>query len=159
MNDQNFTRTFTVDQSPEEAFAAINNVRGWWSEEIEGSTDKLGEEFKYHFKDVHRCTIKITELVPNKKVVWRVLDNYFSFTKDKTEWTGTDITFEISKKDDKTEVHFTHLGLVPEYECFNVCSNAWGSYITGSLRDLITTGKGQPNVGHAITDSERALSM
>ncbi len=159
MNDQNFTRTFTVDQSPEEAFAAINNVRGWWSEEIEGSTDMLGEEFKYHFKDVHRSTMKITELVPNKKVVWRVLDNYFNFTKDKTEWTGTDITFEISKKGDKTEIHFTHLGLVPEYECFNVCSNAWGSYITGSLRDLITTGKGQPNVGHAITDSERALSM
>ncbi len=113
MNDRNYTTSFTVDQIPEEAFAAINNVRGWWSEEIEGSTDKLGEEFKYHFKDLHRCTMKITELVPNKKVVWHVLDNYFSFTKDKTEWKDTEITFEISKKGDKTEIHFTHRGLVP----------------------------------------------
>ncbi len=158
MNDQNFSTTFTVDQSPEEAFAAINNVRGWWSEEIEGSTDRLGEVFQYHFQDVHRCTMKITELVPNKKIVWRVLDNYFSFTKDKSEWKDTEISFEISKKGDKTEINFTHLGLVPEYECFNVCSAGWSSYINGSLWNLITTGKGQPNVGQAITESERALS-
>jgi len=41
MTKQNFTATFSVDQSPEEALAAINNVRGWWSEEIEGGTSKL----------------------------------------------------------------------------------------------------------------------
>jgi hypothetical protein len=145
MSDQNFTATFTVDQTPEEAFAAINNVRGWWSEEIEGSTDKLGDEFTYRYKDVHVCKMKLTEVVPGKKVVWLVLDNYFNFTEDKTEWKGTTITLEISKKDDKTEIHFTHLGLVPEYECFEICSNAWGSYVNGSLRSLIATGKGKPN--------------
>jgi hypothetical protein len=81
---------------------------------------------------------------PRPKVVWVVLDNYFNFTEDKTEWKGTKVIFEVSKKDDKTQLRFTHEGLVPEYECFNVCSNAWGSYINGSLRSLITTGKGQP---------------
>jgi len=145
MNGQNFTATFTVNQTPEEAFAAINNVRGWWSGEIEGSTDKLGAEFTYRYKDLHYSKQKITEFIPGKKVVWLVLDGFLNFVEDKSEWKGTKLTFEVSKKGDKTEVRFTHVGLVPEYECFNACSNAWGTYIKGSLRSLITTGKGQPN--------------
>jgi len=145
MTNQNFTTTFSVVQTPEEIFKAINNVRGWWSEEVEGRTDTLGAEFKYHYKDVHRWKMKMTEFVPGQKVVWVVLDNYFNFTEDKTEWKGTKVIFEVSKIDDKTQLRFTHEGLVPEYECFNVCSNAWGSYINGSLRSLITTGKEQPN--------------
>lgn len=74
-----------------------------------------------------------------------MLDNYFSFTEDRTEWKGTEITFEVTDKGDETEVRFTHRGLTPEYECFDVCSNSWGSYINGSLKRLITTGKGRPN--------------
>ena len=146
MNNQDFTTSFSVDQTPEQVFKAINHVRGWCSEEVEGSTDKLGDEFTYHYKDVHRCKIKITEFIPSKRVVWRVLDNYFNFIKDQSEWKGTEICFEISRKGNQTEVRFAHQGLVPENECFEVCSNAWGSYINGSLRSLITTGKGKPNL-------------
>jgi hypothetical protein len=145
MNDRNFSTSFTVDQTPEQAFAAINNVRGWWSEAIEGDTGKLGEEFTYRYKDLHYCKLKLTEVVSNRKVVWLVLDNHFNFTEDKSEWKGTEITFEISKKGNQTEIRFTHLGLVPEYECFDICSNAWGSYLNGSLRSLIATGQGKPN--------------
>jgi len=145
MNNQNFTTTLLEDQTPEDVFNAINNVRGWWSAEIEGGTEKLNDEFTYHYEDVHRCKMKLIEVIPGKKVVWLVTDNYFNFTKDKSEWKGTKISFDISKKDNKTQLRFTHLGLVPEYECFDICSNAWGQYIQHSLRNLITIGKGQPN--------------
>ena len=159
MTSSDFTTTILVDQSPQEAFKAINNVRGWWSEEIEGNTDKLNDEFKYHFEDVHNCQIKVIELVPDKKVVWLVMNNYFKFTKDKSEWTGTKIIFEISEKGDKTQIRFTHLGLVPEYECYDICQNAWTTYIQKSLRNLITTGKGQPNkAGNPQTEDEKNLS-
>jgi hypothetical protein len=147
--NQNYSTSFTVDQSPEEIFDAINNVRGWWSEEIEGDTDMLGV-FKYHYKDLHRCTIKITELVPGKKVVWHIVDNYFNFVKDKSEWKDTDIVFEIAKKGDKAEILFTHIGLVPQYECYSICSDAWGTYINSSLCNLITKGEGQPNQNEQI---------
>jgi Activator of Hsp90 ATPase homolog 1-like protein len=145
MNNQSFSTILLVDQTPKEVFNAINNIRGWWSEEIEGSTDKLNDEFKYHYDAVHRCQMKLIEVIPNKKVVWLVLDNYFEFTKDKSEWTSTKINFEISEKGNQTQLRFTHLGLVPQYECFDVCSNAWADYVQNSLKNLITKGTGQPN--------------
>ena len=145
MSNQNYTATILVDQSPQEACEAIRNVRGWWSEEIEGSTAEVGDEFRYHYQNVHSCTMKLVEHVAGKRVAWLVTDNYFNFTEDKTEWKGTRIVFEISRKGDRTEIQFTHEGLVPAYECYNVCSDAWGSYIRGSLKSLIASGKGSPN--------------
>jgi len=157
MPTQDYTTTFLVDKSPEQAFAAINNVRGWWSEQIEGHTDQLNAEFSYRYKDVHRCKIRITEFIPGKKVVWQVLENHFDFTKDKTEWTGTRIVFDIARMGDKTQVTFTHIGLVPAYECYKICSDAWHNYIDGSLKSLIETGKGTPNPYIPAINSAEAL--
>ena len=145
MTTKSFTTSFTVDQSPDEVFDAINDVRGWWSGEIEGSTDELGAEFTYRYKSLHRSTQKITELVRGKKVVWRVSDARLEFVEGKTEWNGTDIVFEIARKGGKTELRFTHVGLVPACQCYRDCAGAWGFYVNDSLRGLITTGKGDPN--------------
>jgi hypothetical protein len=152
MTNQNFTTAFLVDQTPKEAFDAINDLRGWWSGEIDGNTAKLGDEFTYRYRDVHRTKQRLIEVVPNEKVVWLVLDAYLNFTEDKTEWTGTKVIFEIAKKGDKTEVRFTHEGLVPKFECFDACSSAWSSYVNGSLRNLIATGKGSPNAKETRAD-------
>jgi hypothetical protein len=145
MKTSDYNTTITVEKTAKEAFDAINNVRGWWSEAIEGTTDKPDGEFNYHYKDVHNCTMKITEFVPDKKVVWLVKDNHFSFTSDENEWIGNRIIFEISQNDGKTQIQFTHEGLVPEYECYDICEESWGNYIHVSLRDLIASGKGHPN--------------
>ncbi|HLY70080.1 MAG TPA: hypothetical protein VKR53_10165 [Puia sp.] len=144
MNNQNFATTLLVDQNPEKAFNAINNVRGWWSENVEGGTNKLNDEFIYHYKDIHYCKIIVIELVPNQKVVWLVLDNYFKFTEDKSEWKGTKIVFDISQEGNQTKIGFRHEGLVPQYECYEICREAWTNYIQNSLRNRITTGKGNP---------------
>ena len=145
MNGQSYRTTFAVEQTPAEVFAAVTDVRGWWSAEIDGGTERVGDEFDYHYRDVHRCTMKLTEVVPGERVVWRVLDNYFDFTEDKSEWKDTEVIFEISAQGGRTELHFTHLGLVPDYECYETCTTGWRTYIDGSLRSLITTGQGQPN--------------
>ena len=139
MKSPNYTTTISVEQSPEQVFAAINNVRGWWSGNpgIEGSTDKLGDEFTYRYEPHHVSKQRVVELIPGKKVVWRVVDGSINFVEDKTEWNGTTIAFEISKQGDKTEIRFTHLGLKPDLECFDGCSDAWSSYLKGGLRTLI----------------------
>ena len=145
MKKDGFTTSFTVDQNPEQVFTAINNVRGWWSGEIAGDTNKLGAEFTYRYKDIHKSTQKITEFVFGKKVVWHVTDADLTFAKDKKEWIGTDIVFEIAKKGGNTELRFTHVGLVPAFECYGGCSGAWGALVNGNLRKLIETGNNQPD--------------
>lgn len=126
MNTKDYTTSFTMDRSLEEVFDTINNVRGWWSEEIEGNTDRLAAEFRFHHKDLYRSTQKITEFVPGMKVVCHVIDGQINFVKDRTEWDGTDIVFDIARKGDQTELRFTHVGPVPTIECYGGCSGAWG---------------------------------
>lgn len=145
MTNNNFTSTIVVDKNVTTAFNTIINFRAWWSEDIEGNTDILNETFFYHYKDVHLCKLKLIELVPNKKLVYEVLENEFNFTKDKTEWTNTRLVFEIIPEGNKTTIVFTHEGLVPQYECYKICEDAWTNYIQKSLNNCITTGKGEPN--------------
>ena len=143
MKEQNYHTSITVDSTAHEAFETINSVTEWWTENLEGSSRKLNDEFTVRFGDVHYSRQKLVEVVPGKKVVWLVTDSKLSFVKDKSEWTNTKISFEISSQNDKTKIDFRHLGLVPEMECFDACSNAWSQYIQ-SLQMLLTTGKGQP---------------
>ncbi len=141
----NFTTTFAVDQTPEQVFEAITNVRGWWSQQIDGDTARLGAEFTYQYRDLHYCKFRITELVPGRKVAWLVLDNYLNPTEDKTEWNGTTVIFEVDAYDGRTHVRFTHEGLVPAFECYDLCSSEWNRYLNGSLKNLIENGVGAPN--------------
>lgn len=141
-----YTASFTVDQSPEEVFKAVTNVRGWWGEGITGSTEKQGDEFVFEVPDVHRSVQKLVEVIPNKKVVWLVTESNMTFINDAAEWVGTKIIFTITREADGTKLTFTHEGLAPEVECYKFCAPAWDQYIQGSLYKLITTGKGTPNL-------------
>lgn len=139
---KDFTTSILVDNTPAQVFNAINNVRGWWQGEIKGSTTNLNDEFTYHMGDVHFSRQKIVEFIPDKKVVWLVTDSKINFVKDKNEWVDTRIIFEITPAGNKTELTFTHHGLVPAIECYGGCSGAWGQLIEKSLSSFITTGKG-----------------
>ncbi|MDQ3017971.1 MAG: SRPBCC domain-containing protein [Bacteroidota bacterium] len=171
MTTTNYTATLILDHSPKEVFDAITNVRGWWSEELKGNSSKLNDVFDYHFEDIHRCQMKLIEVIPDKKIVWLVTDNYFKpgifgeSPKDakvndnnadsRSEWIDTKVIFEISELGDQTQLNFTHDGLVPAFECYEACENGWNTYIRQSLSYLINTGKGMPNsTGKPMTVTE-----
>jgi hypothetical protein len=145
MNTPDLSFTLLVDQSPEVAFNAIRNVRGWWSENIDGTTGQLNDEFIYRYKHMHYSKQRLVELVPNKKIVWLVTHSQLYFLQHKEEWTGTRISFEITRQDNKTQVLFTHIGLVPGVECYSACQKGWSQYVQQSLLSLITTGTGAPD--------------
>lgn len=144
MDNQNFTTTITVDQTPAEVFKAINDPKAWWSDVIEGNTDQLNEEWTYHHGDNHRTKLKVVELIPGEKVVWLVEENYFKTFKDQSEWVGNQITFDIARVEGKTHLTFTQAGLTPADECYDACQYAWTGFIQKSLFSLITTGKALP---------------
>ncbi|MDQ3291491.1 MAG: SRPBCC domain-containing protein, partial [Bacteroidota bacterium] len=142
MKEQDFHISILVNATPQQAFTSINNVTQWWTENLEGRSQKLHDEFTVRFGDVHYSKQKLVEVIPDKKVVWLVTDSQLNFIQDKKEWTNTRVVFEIIPQNNRTQIYFTHVGLAPEIECFTACSNAWSRYIRESLFNLITTGKG-----------------
>lgn len=144
MKNQDYNETIEVNVTPHEAFNQINNVTKWWTENLEGQSQKLNDEFTVRFDDVHVSTQKLVEIIPDRRIVWLVTDCQLNFVQNKHEWNGTRICFDISQLNDKTQIRFTHEGLVPKIECFNGCSTAWGHYIKESLYKLLSVGVGQP---------------
>ena len=140
---QDITTTIMVDKTAEQVFNAINTPEKWWSGEFTGSAQKLNDEFTYRYKDMHYSKQRVAELVPNKKVVWLVTDSQLNFIEDKSEWTGTKISFEITEKHGKTQVVFTHYGISPQVECYDACNGAWTDLVGKSLVKFITTGEKQ----------------
>ncbi|MBI5069362.1 MAG: SRPBCC domain-containing protein [Deltaproteobacteria bacterium] len=143
--EQSYTTAFLVDRSPEEVYRAINDVRSWWSGRIDGDTDRLGGEFRYRYRDLHDTRQRVTELVPGKRIVWRVVDALLTFVERKEEWKGTEVVFDIARKGGKTEVRFRHLGLTRACECYGACSSGWDAFVNGNLRSWIATGEVQPS--------------
>jgi hypothetical protein len=146
MQNQNFNITFLLDQTPIEVFNAIHNVRGWWSEELEGDSEKLNDEFIYRHGEFHYSKHKLTEVIPNEKIVWHTLESKLSFVEKQDEWNGTKMIFDISKQGDKTKLDITHSGLVPGLQCYDGCSKGWTHYLENSLLPLITIGQGKPDL-------------
>lgn len=156
MKKQDYNTTITVNATAQKVYKNINNVSDWWSRSFEGHSKKLDDIFTVHFGETS-ITVKIVELIPNKKVVWHVIDCYKHWLKDKKEWKDTRMNWEISSEKNATQIHFTHIGLVPGVECYDGCEKAWDFYIKVSLFKLLSEGKGTPELnGGTVTLKDKA---
>jgi hypothetical protein len=143
METKNYHRTINVTVPATEVMKKINQVNLWWAKNFEGKSENLNDVFTVRFGTTF-VTFKITEMEAGKKVAWLVTDCYLPWLKDKTEWNDTQVVFEIEEGSDGTKVNFTHIGLVPEVECYEACEKGWDGHVKGSLYNLIATGIGQP---------------
>ena len=146
-----FTATIMVDQTPAEAFDAIANVRGWWTESFKGSAKSLNDVFSVQFGDTF-VDFKIVECTPERRVVWRVTDCNLHWLADKQEWKGTQVVWDIVPVGNATEIVMTHIGLIPEIECFENCKQGWNFFVGESLLKLLTEKKGMPGAARDDRD-------
>ena len=144
MDNRNFTTTIEVAQSPQTVFRCITrDVAKWWGgKDLDGKSIDLNDEFTINHPGAHYSKQKLVEVVPGEKIVWLVTDSTLYWLKrDQHEWTNTKMIFEITTKGDRTVIHFTHAGLVPEKECYAICEQGWTTVINDYLFHFITEGK------------------
>ena len=87
------------------AVATVEGVAGWWTQDATGVSD-VGRTLTFRFQsptgeEIGKFDIEVLELIPDKKVRWRVKSG-------PEEWVGTDIEFSLSQEGDYTVVLFGH---------------------------------------------------
>jgi hypothetical protein len=144
MDKQNYQSSITTKMSPQEVLEKIGRVSEWWANDSDGTSATVNDEFTVRFKNGDMYKMKVTDIVPGEKMVWDVIDSYQGWHEDHTEWTGTKIVWEVSAQKDGTDVKMTHVGLVPEFECYEACNRGWTYLVQKSLLALLNEGKGLP---------------
>jgi hypothetical protein len=153
-NQTDYHASIIVHATPEEAFNAICRVSDWWTGNIKGSAKKMGNKFTVTFGETF-SNFEVTEMIPGQKILWHVMDCNLHFLKNKKEWKGTDVLWEIMPMKEATEIQMTHIGLRPGIECFENCNDGWNHYIKESLFKLINEGKGVPDhPNHSARDRQ-----
>jgi len=144
MENKNYNRTIMVNASLEEAMKKISQINLWWRKDFSGIADNLNDKFTVPFGELNGeiafVDFMISELVPNKKVTWKVLDCNLPWFKDKKEWNNTEVVFILSEENGKTTIDFTHIGLVPEVDCYEACEKGWDGHITRDLVKFMNEG-------------------
>ena len=140
---QDFSYSITVKASAKATMEKISQVGLWWAKDFKGKASKLNDEFSVHFGDTY-VNYRISEVMPDKKIVWLVTDCNLGWINDKKEWKNNEMIWSLTEKDQKTQIDFTHKGMTPASECYESCKPGWTHHIKDSLLKLIDDGVGFP---------------
>ena len=126
--------------------ALTERINEWWGE-VDHQPKSLGQKFKVSFGEAY-WRFEVIALEQDKRAVWECIESnqvHAGLMGIKEEWLGTKLHWELtSEKSDQTRLNFRHEGLVPTFNCYEVCADAWGFFIGTSLKELIEQGLGQP---------------
>lgn len=100
--------------------------------------------------------MRIARLDPDREVRWVRTDAHIAMDRfrRKDEWVGTEIVFRLRPRGHgRTRPDVEHVGLVPTFECWGVCTDGWEPFL-GSLQQFTGTGAGTPYDPAAVTAAE-----
>lgn len=142
----NYTNTIDVKTTADKVYDALAyKITLWWTEMFEGASAQVGNVFTIRFGENIHKTMQVKEACSDKKMIWYVVDSLINLPelKNQTEWIGTTIVWEVEQNNENTKIKVTHLGLNPDIECYDICSNGWIQFL-GSLKLFLETGTGTP---------------
>ena len=142
MEQNNFNSSISVAISTTEAVKKICNVPEWWGVAFSGSAEQLNDTFTVKMGGDSFFNFTVTELIPDKRIVWLVTDCNMPWYANKKEWANNKLIFDLAENNGVTDITFTHDGLTPKVECYIDCAPGWTHWIKTSLFSYLTTGKG-----------------
>ncbi|HEX6850223.1 MAG TPA: SRPBCC domain-containing protein [Candidatus Polarisedimenticolaceae bacterium] len=141
-----FRQNLLLQATPAAIYAALTTkegLRGWWSQDCQGQTHP-GGVLTFRFGPHHK-EMRIEKMEADREVRWRCVGAHIAFLEKKDEWVGTQIVFRLTPEGEgRTRLEFEHVGLVPSFECYEVCDSGW-KYFLASLRGFVETGRGTPH--------------
>ena len=137
--DRDFTSAKSIVASREQVLAALttpDGVAGWWGT-TSGSAGAVGDVLEVGFGTSRVITMQVASLEAGR-VEW-----FVERAPHTPEWDGTSIVFELAPAGDGTELRFRHVGLTPQFECYEMCHAGWTHYLA-SLVAYAESGVGDP---------------
>lgn len=142
-----YQQCLILEATPAAVYSALTTpegLRGWWTQDCDVAAE-VGGTIHFRFGRTHK-DVRIERLTPGREVRWRCTGAYIAAARltHKDEWVGTQLVFRLTPdREGRTCLHFEHVGLVPAFECYGLCSNGWRHYL-GSLQQYAETGRGTP---------------
>src|SRR5579872_2822675 len=125
-----------IKATPETVFRALSDeegLSGWWTRNTKASAT-VGAIDQFRFGDRGFNDMKVSELVPGKRVQWLCVNGA-------PEWIGTELTFDLRDQNGVTVVLFAQRGWREPAEFMHYCSTKWAAYML-SLKSFCETGRG-----------------
>ena len=152
---QSYSTELIIKASRSKVFSALTTeegLRSWWTNTCKvDSTVGKESRFEFVFDDGITYNVMLNEIVnPNEKLVWKCIEQYHPTKpdgkkfKNPNEWVDSRIIFILSEESGNTKLNFTHEGLTPKLECYDVCNDGWNHFLHDSLKPYLEEGLGNP---------------
>lgn len=127
-----------IHASPDQVYEAIataDGIKNWWTRDaiLDSKVGGLGEFGFFARRFIAR--VRIEELKPPQRIVWKVIDE---------AWDGDTIVFEVQPEAAGAQLSFLQCGFKEADQRYAIATTRWGLYLL-SLKNYLETGKGSPN--------------
>ena len=147
MSKNDFHCEIVAAATKEKALASLTSeIDKWWTTAADDASI-VGSTATFRFGETYN-TMRVLEISKHHLVRWKCIDQNHVDKKvsNPSEWVGTELIWELAPDNRGTSIKFTHQGLTPALECYDICNAGWSHFISVSLKSYLETGNGQPYV-------------